>query len=625
MSLIRVALCQLDFTVGDLDGNKKRILIALEQAESSGCDVAVFSELAISGYPPEDLVLKPQFVKDNLQVVETVASNSKRCAAIFGFVDESNDPELFRKDQLTSNGKSTLNEHSNDEDEYIELEKDEVKNNKSDQEDFDQHLLPSSLKSLFNASAIVADGSILGRYHKRTLPNYSVFDEERTFTPGSGDIPIFTIAGINTAVVICEDAWIENGPIVQAVNFGAQLIFVINASPYLASRLETRKSVLRDRALESNVPIVYVNQVGGQDELVFDGGSMILDSKGDLISLLPQFEENIQIVDLNISTEQTPLQSKERKISKKVAVSLRGRPNSDFFGGVVSPTLEKDEEIYEALITGTRDYVEKNGFTGVVIGLSGGIDSSLVATIARDALGPDRVLGIAMPSKFSSKSSITDAKELSKNLGIELRISPIEDVQKSFEKLFLKLFGSDISGLAHENLQSRIRGVILMGISNSMSKLVLTTGNKSELAVGYSTLYGDSAGGFAVIKDVFKTDVYRLCQFRNEREVSTNKVALIPKNVLTKAPSAELRPDQRDDQSLPPYEILDPILKQLIDYDKSPSDATLKHYDQSIVNSIARLIDQAEHKRRQNPPGVRISAKAFGKDRRVPITNKYRP
>lgn len=569
MTRLRVAMCQLDPTVGDLDANAARIIDALQQADDAGCDLAAFPELAITGYPPEDLVLKPGFVADNRAALDKVAAASGRCAAVVGFIDEDSD--------------------------------------------------------LYNAAAICAFGEIKGVYHKQELPNYSVFDEKRYFARGRGATQLWSIGGVRVGVSICEDAWSPTGPIAAQGAAGAELVVNINGSPFYADRVLERRQMLATRAADASVHLVYVNQVGGQDELVFDGGSMVFDAGGRLVAALPQFREEVAVVDLEV-----------RPVFRKRLLDPRGRtattplPTAPITAEARQPTgaphvaapmaelLGPEEEVYRALVLGTRDYVDKNGFSEVVIGLSGGIDSSLVAVVAADALGAERVHGVAMPSRYSSDHSITDAEDLARRLGIELRTIPIEPAHAAFVDMLAPSFAGRPEDLTEENLQSRIRGILLMALSNKMGWLVLTTGNKSEAAVGYSTLYGDTAGGFAVIKDVPKTLVYRLCQWRNRND------EVIPPAVLTKPPSAELRPDQRDDQSLPPYDVLDPILEAYVEADMTAGELVAAGCDEELVRRLVRMVDLAEYKRRQTPPGVRVTPKAFGKDRRVPITNRYR-
>ncbi len=570
MGRLRIAACQINTKVGDLDGNAQRILDALETAEAAGADVALFPELAITGYPPEDLLLKPGFVEDNAEILERIAGRTGRCAAVVGFADAGLD--------------------------------------------------------LYNAAAVCAGGEVRGVYRKRLLPNYAVFDEQRYFTPGSEPLQLYLIGGVRVGLSICEDIWSPTGPMSAEAAGGAELILNLNASPFYAGRVEERHRMLATRAADSSCGLVYVNQVGGQDELVFDGASVVFDSNGALVAEAPQFEEHVMVFDLDV-----------QPVFRKRLLDPRGRGPAGALPVVVvsasaqeqaepriparAPSLPADEEIYQALVLGTRDYVGKNGFTDVVLGLSGGIDSSLVTAIAADAVGPDRVHAVALPSRYSSEGSISDSEKLAANLGIDLRTIPIEsafaamlvELEPSFEG-----FDPDVT---EENLQGRIRAAYLMALANKFrSWLVLICGNKSELAVGYTTIYGvDMAGGFAVIKDVMKTSVYDLCRARNEMA----GYDLIPESVLTKPPSAELRPGQRDDQSLPTYDILDPIVKGYVEGDLTVDELVEAGHDEALVRRIARMIDAAEWKRRQAPVGVRVTPKAFGRDRRMPITNGY--
>jgi len=460
-------------------------------------------------------------------------------------------------------------------------------------------------------------------YHKHLLPNYAVFDEQRYFEPGRVDGPLFVVAGTRVGVSICEDAWSPSGPVLTEAAGGAELVVNINASPYSAGRLRERETMLATRAADASVPILYVNLVGGQDELVFDGGSLFFDEAGRILARARQFQEDLLLVDVDV-----------RPAFRRRALDPRGRPRVGALPEVpvsgvrlgeapLPPRLEEPlppvREVYEALVLGTRDYVRKNGFTEVLIGLSGGVDSSLVATIAVDALGPEHVVGVLMPSRFSSEGSVSDAETLVANLGIRRYVVPIEPAHAAFLEMLAEPLAISPPGLAEENLQARIRGTILMTVSNKRGWLVLTTGNKSETAVGYSTLYGDMAGGFAVIKDVPKTLVYALARDRNDRAGR----AVIPDAVLEKPPSAELRPDQRDSDSLPEYADLDPIIEEYVEGDRSVGELVDAGYDADTVRRVAWLIDRNEYKRRQAPPGVRVSPKAFGKDRRLPITNRW--
>jgi NAD+ synthase (glutamine-hydrolysing) len=562
---LRAALCQLNQTVGDLEGNAERILGMYGRAEDAGCDVAVFPELAVPGYPPEDLVLKPGFVKDNREALDKIAAATGRCAALVGFVDEGRD--------------------------------------------------------LYNAAALCAGGQVLGTYRKRLLPNYAVFDEQRYFAPGSEPLRLYGFGDTELGITICEDVWSPLGPMQDQAAGGAEVVVNLSASPYYRGRWAERERMLATRCTDASCALVYVNLVGGQDDLIFDGGSVVFDADGTLLARLPVLEEAFAVVDLDV-----------RPVFRKRLLDPRGRASSPGLPVVaVAPAeparlpldrperpcaapLAEIDEVHRALVLGTRDYATKSGFTDVVIGLSGGIDSTLVACLAAEALGPEHVHGVAMPSRYSSEASEGDAAALARALGIDYRIIPIEPGHRALLEM------TAVDGLAEENLQSRIRGMTLMALSNQHGWLVLTTGNKSELAVGYSTLYGDTAGGFAVIKDVPKTLVFRLTAAVNERAGR----AVVPPAVLTKPPSAELRPDQRDDQSLPPYEVLDPLLEAYVERDMTKSELVAAGFDRDLVDRVTRLVDLAEYKRRQSPIGVRVTPKSFGKDRRVPIVNRYR-
>jgi NAD+ synthase (glutamine-hydrolysing) len=587
-----LALCQLDTVVGEVEGNAQRIIDTLARVEAQGADVAAFPELAITGYPPEDLLLKPAFVAHNLAAVEKVASATSACVALVGFVDVAGNEDLDDAVAHAAGAGAVAREAA----------------------------IRGAPRRLRNAVAVCVGGSVLGVYHKRRLPNYGVFDEERWFAPGTKNLELYRVAGVSVGVSICEDLWFPGGPVPQEAAGGAQLVVNVNASPYSIGREADRLAVARQRVIEAGCAIAYVNQVGGQDELVFDGGSFVMDATGEVLALAPRFVETSLVVDVAVPSVPVDPSAASAPRLRVVAVSEAPRHADERSAPVVPAPLSEEAEVYEALVLGTRDYLKKNGFTDAVIGLSGGVDSSLVAAVAVDALGADHVHGLSMPSRYSSEGSVTDAAALAGHLGIDLFTVPIESPHTAFASVLAAVLGDPPSGLTDENLQSRIRGVVLMAVSNARGWIVLTTGNKSELATGYSTLYGDSAGGFAVIKDVPKTLVYRLCRYRNARDGHE----LIPESVLTKAPSAELRPDQRDDQSLPPYEILDPLLEALVLHDRSIADVAGSGFDPALVTRVASLVDGAEYKRRQSPPGVRITAKAFGKDRRMPITNRYR-
>jgi NAD+ synthase (glutamine-hydrolysing) len=568
---LRVALCQINTTVGDLEGNVERVVAVLADAEAQGCDLAVFPELAITGYPPEDLLLKPGFIADNRAALDRVAAASGNCAAVLGFVDAERD--------------------------------------------------------LYNAAAVCAYGEVRAIYHKRLLPNYAVFDEQRYFAAGSGTSPLVAVGGVRVGVSICEDAFSPTGPIAAQAAGGAELVVNINASPYYANRLAERERMLATRASDASCALVYVNQVGGQDELIFDGASMVFDTDGELLVRAAQFEEQTVVCDVEVMPvfRKRLLDPRGRASDQPLpVVEISSAPRvtdpADTRRPPVVAALPPVREVYEALVLGTRDYVGKNGFSDVAIALSGGIDSSLVALVATDALGPEHVHGVLMPSRYSSDHSLTDAEKLCAELGIESRVIPIEPAHAAFLDMLAPSFAGLKPDITEENIQSRIRGMLLMALSNKFGWLVLTTGNKSEMAVGYSTLYGDTAGGFAVIKDVPKMLVYELARDRNARAGRP----LIPESVLTKPPSAELRPDQRDDQSLPPYDVLDPVLQAYVEDDRTRAELVAMGFDPDVVERVTRLVDLAEYKRRQTPPGVRITTKAFGKDRRLPITNRYR-
>ena len=525
----------------------------------------------MTGYPPEDLVLKPGFVADNEIALAKLAARTRHCVAVVGYVDADRD--------------------------------------------------------LFNAAAVCARGEVLGTYRKRLLPNYAVFDEARYFTPGDETDPLelYVVGGVKVGISICEDVWSPDGPLAAQADGGAELAVNINASPYHRGKAAARERMLATRAADSHSALVYVNQVGGQDELVFDGCSLVFDAEGRLLARGPQFREDLLIVDVPV-----PAVYRQRLLDPRGRVSQVALPQIVVTeapiahdGPVVNPVVEpfsREAELYEALVLGTRDYCRKNGFTDVVIGLSGGIDSTLVAVIAADALGADHVHGVSMPSRYSSDHSKSDAALLAANLGIDYRTIPIEPAFAAYLDMLAPSFEGRPPGLTQENIQSRCRGQVLMALSNEFGWMVLTTGNKSEMAVGYFTIYGDSVGGYAVIKDVLKTEVYDLCRYVNERAGRE----LIPEAVITKPPSAELRPDQRDDQSLPPYDVLDPILELYVEEDRTAGEIVELGHDEAVVRRVTRLVDIAEYKRRQCPPGVRVTTKAFGRDRRMPITNGYR-
>ncbi|MCE9621804.1 MAG: NAD+ synthase [Actinomycetia bacterium] len=571
MTRLRIALAQLNPTVGDLEGNVAKILVAYDQAEAAGCDIVAFGELAITGYPPEDLVLKSGFVADNLAALGRVAARTGRCVAVVGYV--------------------------------------------------------ASDRDLYNAAAVCVGGEVVGTYRKRVLPNYAVFDEARYFTPGDASDPyeLYVIGGVKVGISICEDVWNPTGPLAEQAAGGAELNININGSPYHAAKVSERERMLATRAADASCALVYVNQICGQDELVFDGGSMVFDAGGTLTARAALLKEELLITDVEIDPVYRkrlldPRGHRTDEPMRLVKISDAPIPHDDVLAGPIAAMPDLDAELYNAIVLGTGDYVRKNGFTDVVIGLSGGIDSTLVACIAVDALGADHVHGISMPSRYSSDHSKSDAADLARKLGIDFRTIAIEPAFTAYLEMTAEAFVGKPADLTEENLQSRIRGTTLMALSNKFGWMVLTTGNKSEMAVGYFTLYGDSVGGYAVIKDVLKTRVYDLCRYYNRRVGSE----VISDSVINKPPSAELRPDQRDDQSLPPYDVLDPILRLYVEEDRTAAEIIELGHDEAIVRRVARLVDLNEYKRRQCPPGVRVSPKAFGKDRRLPITNGYR-
>ena len=558
---IRLTAAQLSFSVGAIQENKSKIIDTLEQSEKIQSDIVIFPELSITGYPPEDLLLRESFIGKNFAVLEEIAEYSGSSSAIVGFVDRS------------------LNEDSTD--------------------NYD--------RKISNAAAIVQNGDVKGIYHKCFLPNYSVFDEARYFAKGSSPADLFWYEDVAIGINICEDIWIDNGPAEMQVQAGASIIVNINASPFDINKTNSRRNKVMEKAKKLNVPIIYLNMVGGQDELVFDGGSFVVDSAGEILYQAKQFEEEIFSLDLEVQIKDIISASKLTLNTKKQDLPIL-KPQD---------TFSELESMYEALKLGVSDYVRKNNFQKVLVGLSGGIDSALTATIAVDALSSDNVIGIAMPSKYNPDSSLEDAKNLAQNLGIEFKVIEIEETVEKLRTLLKESLQEPLSGVTDENIQSRIRGNIIMGLSNQLGAMVLSTGNKSEMAVGYSTLYGDLAGGFALLKDVYKTEVYKLAEFRN------NKSEVIPLNSITKEPSAELRDDQFDSDSLPDYELLDKILKMYIESDFSSEKIIASGIENNIVYDVLEKVDKNEYKRKQVAPGVKLTERAFGKDRRMPITNTY--
>jgi NAD+ synthase (glutamine-hydrolysing) len=507
-------------------------------------------ELAISGYPPEDLVLRRDFVEANIAALRRLARASGRMTTVVGFVDFA-----------TGRGRGADD---------------------------------AEPRGVANAAAVISDGQIRGVYHKVLLPNYGVFDEDRYFVEGVDPDRIWDIEGVPVGVSVCEDIWLPDGPPSQQAARGARVLLNINASPFHRGKAAEREEMLAARARAGGAPVIYLNLVGGQDELVFDGASVVIGRDGNLLHRSPQFEEDFFIVDVPVGDEVVT-------------------------GGSIAPLLEPTEEIYRALTVGLGDYCRKNGFDRVVIQLSGGIDSAVTAVIAHDALGPDSVWSIGMPSRFSSQHSVDDARSLAENLGIRFDLVPIDGIYSAYVDALGEVFEGTEFGVAEENIQARARGMIVMAISNKYGPMVLATGNKSEMAVGYATLYGDMVGGYSVLKDVFKGVVYELARWRNKT------AQVIPQSTIDKPPSAELKPGQMDSDSLPPYEILDAILERYIEDDMGVTEIISDGYDPEIVRRVARLVDANEYKRRQSAPGVKITTKAFGKDRRLPITNHYRP
>jgi NAD+ synthase (glutamine-hydrolysing) len=570
MTLLRMALAQINVTVGDVPGNTGKIIAAIQQARAVDADLVVFPELAVPGYPPEDLLLKPSFIAANRAALDQIAAATAGLTAVLGFADAGDD--------------------------------------------------------IYNAAAILHDGRLAGIYRKHYLPNYGVFDEDRYFRAGESNL-VCELNGALVGVSVCEDVWYPSGPPVTQAQAGAQVLVNISASPYHAGKGLARERMLATRAADNVAIVAFCNLVGGQDELIFDGGSVIFDAHGELLARGAQFEEDLVVADLDVSGVFRQRLHDPRRRKESAAKDNLERielpqnelaPRRSSLAPHRVERLERMAEIYQALALGTRDYVRKNGFQKAVIGLSGGVDSALVACVAADALGPQNVTGVAMPSRYSAEISQTDAARLADNLGIHFLVIPIE---RPFQAT-LDTLAEPFSGLApdvtEENLQARIRGNLLMALSNKFGWLVLTTGNKSEMSVGYATLYGDMAGGFAVIKDVPKTLVYELARWRN-REGAT-----IPERVLTRPPTAELRPDQKDTDSLPPYEILDPILQAYVEEDRSPAEIVALGFDETTVRRVVRMVDVNEYKRRQAPPGVKITPRAFGKDRRLPITHRFR-
>ncbi|HYY79629.1 MAG TPA: NAD+ synthase [Actinomycetes bacterium] len=572
MERLRLAGAQINPVVGDVDGNVGRILDAYRDAVAARAHLVVFPELAVTGYPPEDLVFKPSFLAASRAAVERVAAETGEVAAVVGYVEPT-------------------------------------------------HAGPA------NAAALCHRGRVLASYRKVLLPNYGVFDEERYFVPG-GEALLACFGAAEVAVTICEDVWFPWGPVAPAAAAGAEVVVCLNASPYRIEKRDRLMPMLATRAADHGVHLFYVHAVGGQDELVFDGQSAWFDPQGRLLAQAGAFTEELLVVDLTLEEGATArLSDRPRRTPavnpnpslpvRRVRVTDELADPGEPLPPRVAPALATDELVYRALVTATRDYVTKNGFDRVFVGLSGGIDSSLVAVIAADALGRERVTGVAMPSAFSTEGSVGDARALASTLGIELLVLPVAEPVDAFMAVLKEPFAGTEPGVAEENVQARARGTLLMSLSNKFGGLVLATGNKSELAVGYATLYGDMAGGFAVIRDVPKTLVYRLARWRNQASVA------IPQAVLDKPPSAELRPGQLDTDSLPPYEVLDPILEAYIEDDASAEELVTRGFDRDTVEQVVKLVDGAEYKRRQAAPGPKVTGRSFGKDRRLPITNRF--
>ena len=570
MNRVRLALVQVDTVVGDLDGNVDRILTTLD--EVAGCDLALYPEMAVTGYPLEDLVHKPGFVARSREAVERVAAASGSCTLVVGFADGPSD------------GGSDGPAH--------------------------------------NAVAICHGGRIVGTYHKECLPTYDVFDEARDFAPGAGPLSLYRIGGVRVGLAICEDLWVAGGPVERLVAGGADLIATVNGSPYHLGKQAARESVVAATAASSGRPVAYLNLVGGQDQLVFDGGSMVAGPSGRIVARAPRFDEAVLVVDLDVDVDRDggPTGGDHLPVVEVSSPVER----HDHLVAPPMPPLGEEAELYGALVAATRGYVHKNGFTDVCLGLSGGVDSALVAAIAADALGPDHVHAVLMPSRYSSDHSVVDAEALVAAQGIDSLVLPIEEAHVALAGVLAEGIEGGPVGVTDENLQSRIRGLLLMGLSNAHGWMVLTTGNKSESAVGYSTLYGDTAGAYAVIRDLYKTRVYDLCRWRNEREPGLAGRPVIPDHILTKAPSAELRPDQTDDQSLPPYEVLDPLLEGYVEGNRTRAELVAEGHDPDLVDRVARLVDVAEFKRRQTPLGPKVTTRGFGRDRRMPIVNHFR-
>lgn len=577
---LRVALCQCNLPVGDIDGNLNRIAGLIDRACEHGADLTVFPELSVTGYPPEDLLLNPRFADAAAGGVRDLARTVTDTVVLVGLPDRSDD--------------------------------------------------------LFNAAAVLADGAVVATYRKHFLPNYGVFDEQRYFARGSNGLVLDVggaggAHGVRVGVTICEDLWYPGGPGQwAAIDGGADLLVNLSGSPYHRGKGIERERMLAQRATDYGCFVAFCNAVGGQDELVFDGHSLVLDPTGEVLARGRQFEEDLIVVSIDaVSAARRRLHDPRWRQSghatgpaiRSVCVpgEIGATRKSALPPASAAPLLDEEAEVYRALTLGTSDYFRKNGFRHAVLGLSGGIDSALALTVAADALGPDAVTAVSMPSRFTSDVNQDDGRDLAQRLGVELLELPIADLATAYDQALAGRFAGTDTGVAEENLQARIRGNLLMALSNKFGWLVLTTGNKSEMSVGYATLYGDMAGGFAVLKDVLKTWVYRLARWRNRDQ------EVIPVRIIDKAPTAELRPDQLDSDNLPPYDTLDAVLEAYVEEDRSPDEVARLGFDAALVARVVAMVDRAEYKRRQSPPGVRISVRAFGRDRRLPITNQYRP
>jgi len=576
MKALRLGLAQVDTMVGDIEGNTEKIRAQLAAARAAGCDIVAFPELAVTGYPPEDLVLRRAFCEASREATAGLAAATRGLVAVVGFVD-------WRDDDA------------------------------------------------YNAAAVFADGRWVDTYDKQRLPNYGVFDEERYFRAGRRTA-VYRAGGVRFGVSICEDIWYPGAPLDAMALAGAELCININASPYHRGKARERERMLATRAADNSIAVAYLNAVGGQDELVFDGASVVMDAEGRTVARARQFAEELLVVDVDLDeVAQRRLHDPRRRVELRARDWETGAEFVDLgvaletsrepaMGGSMAALMDEEEEVWSALVLATRDYLRKTGFREAIIGLSGGIDSAVVAAVAVDAIGSERVIGVSMPSRYSSEHSKEDARALAENLGIRFLTIPIEPAHAAMLEMMADVFEGSDPGTAEENLQARQRGNVLMTLSNKTGAIVLTTGNKSEMATGYATLYGDMAGGYAVLKDVPKTLVYRLARWRNARAGKP----WIPKRSITKPPSAELRPGQLDQDSLPPYEVLDPILEAYVEDDRTVDEIVAMGFERATVERVVRMVDRNEYKRRQAAPGVKITPRAFGRDRRLPLAAKYR-